>query len=112
MHPRDEGNYRIAEVRPIRAFSVIPPLPVPIEALRTSAYNLRSSWSRDSIELLVAQDFFTTNPRGLTRIDVPDSCPFAACLPYLEEQMRIYSRFLSPLAAAALRDAELHRGFI
>jgi starch phosphorylase len=38
-------------VRPIRTFSVIPALPPTIEALRPIAYNLRWSWSHDSIEL-------------------------------------------------------------
>ena len=38
-------------MRPIRTFSVIPALPSAIEALRPIAYNLRWSWSHDSIEL-------------------------------------------------------------
>jgi glycogen phosphorylase len=38
-------------VRPIHTFSVIPSLPPPIEALRELAYNLRWSWSHDTIEL-------------------------------------------------------------
>jgi starch phosphorylase len=38
-------------VKPIRTFSVVPPLPAPIEALRDIAYNLHWAWSHDSIEL-------------------------------------------------------------
>jgi glycogen phosphorylase len=38
-------------VKPIGTFSVIPSLPAPIERLRNIAYNLRSAWSHDSIDL-------------------------------------------------------------
>jgi glycogen phosphorylase len=38
-------------MRPIKTFSVVPSLPAPVEALRKIAYNLRWSWSHDSIEL-------------------------------------------------------------
>jgi glycogen phosphorylase len=38
-------------MKPIRTFSVIPALPLPIEALRSIAYNLRWAWSHDTIEL-------------------------------------------------------------
>jgi len=38
-------------MRPIHTFSVVPNLPAAIEALRTIAYNLRWSWSHESIEL-------------------------------------------------------------
>ena len=38
-------------MKPVRTFTVVPSLPPPIEALREIAYNLRWSWSHDSIEL-------------------------------------------------------------
>ncbi len=38
-------------MKPVRTFSVVPSLPSEIEALRTIAYNLRWSWSHESVEL-------------------------------------------------------------
>lgn len=38
-------------MKPIQTFSVVPRLPVPLEALRELAYNLRWAWNHDSIEL-------------------------------------------------------------
>ena len=38
-------------MKPIRVFTVVPSLPVPIEGLRQIAYNLRWAWSHEAIEL-------------------------------------------------------------
>lgn len=38
-------------MKPVQTFTVVPSLPQPIGALREIAYNLRWSWSHDSIEL-------------------------------------------------------------
>lgn len=38
-------------MKPIRTFTVIPSLPVPLERLRDLAYNLRWAWNHDTIEL-------------------------------------------------------------
>jgi len=38
-------------MKPIRVFTVVPSLPVPIEGLRLIAYNLRWAWSHEAIEL-------------------------------------------------------------
>ncbi len=38
-------------MRPIQQFSVVPALPIQLEALRTIAYNLRWAWSHESVEL-------------------------------------------------------------
>ncbi len=38
-------------MKPIRTFTIVPSLPVPLEPLRQLAYNLRWAWSHETIEL-------------------------------------------------------------
>ena len=51
LAPRSRLQGALAIMRPVYTFSVIPSLPCAIEGLREVAFNLRWSWSHESVEL-------------------------------------------------------------